>query len=115
VHEASIAGGILQLVEQAAARDPFSQVLSLRLEVGQLSGVDVDALRFALEALAPGSLLAGAAITIDEPPGQAWCLPCMASVPLPQRGMACPLCGGYQLQPTDGAELRVVDLQVSDT
>jgi hydrogenase nickel incorporation protein HypA/HybF len=25
---------------------------------------------------------------------------------------ACPHCGGFQLQPTGGTELRVVDLQV---
>ncbi|HEX5783111.1 MAG TPA: hydrogenase maturation nickel metallochaperone HypA [Burkholderiaceae bacterium] len=115
MHEASLAGGVLQLVEQAAARDPFTRVLSLRLEAGQLSGVDSQALRFSLEALAPGTLLEGARIDIDEPPGQAWCLPCGTQVALPQRGMACPQCGGHQLQPTGGTELRVVDLQVSDT
>ena len=114
MHEASLAGGVLRLVEQAAAREPFRRLIALRIVAGQLSGVDVSALRFALEAIAPGTLLEGARIDIDQTPGKAWCLPCGSVVALPERGMACPLCGGYQLQPTDGTKLRVVDLQVSD-
>ena len=31
-----------------------------------------------------------------------------------QRGEACPRCGGHQLQPTGGLELRVLDMRVSD-
>lgn len=112
MHEASLAGGVLQLVEDTAAREGFSRLLELRLEAGQLAGVDVRALRFALESLAPGTLLEGAKVDIDEPPGQAWCMGCAQSVSIAQRGDACPACGGYQLQPTGGMELRVVDMSV---
>lgn len=114
MHEASLAGGILQLVEDAARREGFRRVTVLRLEAGQLAGVEARALRFALEALAPGTCLQNARVDIDEPPGQAWCLPCSASITLEQRGDACPHCGGYQLQATGGTELRVVDMLVED-
>ena len=114
MHEASLAGGILQLVEDAARREKFRRVSLLRLEAGQLAGVEARALRFALEALAPGTCLEGARFEIDEPPGQAWCLPCSVSVTISQRGDACPHCGGYQLQPTGGTELRVIDMLVED-
>lgn len=114
MHEASLAGGILQLVEDAARREKFRRVSLLRLEAGQLAGVEARALRFALEALAPGTCLAGARFEIDEPPGQAWCLHCSTTVTMTQRGDACPHCGGYQLQPTGGTELRVVDMLVED-
>ncbi|MBW8470653.1 MAG: hydrogenase maturation nickel metallochaperone HypA, partial [Thiobacillus sp.] len=46
--------------------------------------------------------------------GQAWCMGCGQTVAIAQRGDACPACGGYQLQPTGGMELRVIDMQVSD-
>ena len=72
------------------------------------------ALRFALEALAPGSLLAGAHIDIEQPDGQAWCLDCASNVPLIQRGAPCPQCGGFWLQANGGTELRILDLQVED-
>jgi hydrogenase nickel incorporation protein HypA/HybF len=114
MHEASLAGGVLQLVEDTAAREGFRRVLALRLEAGQLAGVDARALRFALESLAPGTLLHGAAIEIEEPPGAAWCLGCGQSVALAQRGDPCPACGSYQLQATGGTELRVLDMRVAD-
>lgn len=67
LHEISLAGSILQLVEQARERDPFERVMYLRLEAGALCGVDTAALRFALEAMAPGTCMEAAVIDIDEP------------------------------------------------
>jgi hydrogenase nickel incorporation protein HypA/HybF len=57
-------------------------------------------------------VLDGANFEIEEPPGQAWCLGCSQTVTIAQRGDACPVCGGYQLQPSGGMELRVLDMQV---
>jgi len=114
VHEASLAGGILQLVEDAARREGFRRVTQLRLQAGQLAGVEPRALRFALEALSPGTCLQDACFEIEEPPGEAWCLPCGQTVAIAQRGEACPHCGHYQLQPTGGTELKVLDMLVED-
>lgn len=114
MHELSLAGGIVKLVEDAAARDHFTRVSQLRLEAGALSGVEVRALRFALDAMVPGTCLEGAAIAIDEPPGTAWCLRCAATVEIASRTDPCPRCGGQQIQPTGGTELRVLDLLVHD-
>lgn len=115
MHELSLAGGVLRLVEQAAVREGFQRVQRLVLEAGALSGVEVRALRFALDAVSPGTCLEGCTIDIEEPPGQAWCLTCSHSVPLAALGDACPLCGSWQLQPTGGTELRVRELLVEDT
>jgi hydrogenase nickel incorporation protein HypA/HybF len=112
MHELSLAGGILKVLEQTRARDPFERVTHLRLEAGALCGVEISALRFALQAIAPDTCLAGAHIDIDEPAGSAWCMPCSQSVAILSRLDPCPVCGGHQLQPTGGTELRVVDMQV---
>jgi hydrogenase nickel incorporation protein HypA/HybF len=114
MHELSLAGGVLRVVEDAARREGFVRVKRLRLEAGVLAGVELRALRFALDAIAPGTVLEGAAIDIDEPPGRAWCLRCATTVPIASRTDACPHCGGHQLQPTGGTELRVVELIVQD-
>ena len=66
MHEMSLAGGILKIVEDAAARDGFARVSRLVLEAGALAGVEVSALRFALEALSPGTLLEAAIIEIEH-------------------------------------------------
>lgn len=114
MHELSLAGNILQLIDDAAARQPFGRVHLLRLQAGALAGVEVQALRFALEAVAPGTRLEGATIEIDEPPGQAWCRSCARTVVIGSRIDACPSCGSHQLQPTGGTELKLVDLVVAD-
>lgn len=114
MHEASLAGGILQLVEDAARREGFRRVTQLRLQAGQLAGVEPRALRFALEALSPGTCLQDTHFEIEEPPGEAWCLPCGQTVAIAQRGDACPHCGHYQMQPTGGTELKVLDMLVED-
>lgn len=114
MHEMSLAGGILKVIDDAAAREPFARVQRLTLQAGALAGVEVRALRFALDAIAPGTRLQGAEIVIEEPPGQAWCLRCSQPVTIQSRTDACPSCGGYQLQPTGGLELKVVDLTVVD-
>lgn len=112
MHEVSLAGGILQVVEQTRARDPFERVTHLRLQAGALAGVELSALRFALESLAPGTVLDGAEIDIDEQPGTAWCMQCSKTVPIFSRLDLCPLCEGAQLQATGGTELKVVDMRV---
>jgi hydrogenase nickel incorporation protein HypA/HybF len=114
MHELSLAGGILRVVEDAARREGFCRVSQLRLEAGALSGVEVRSLRFALDAVRAGTCLEPAEIIIDEPPGTAWCLRCGTSVQIDSRADACPLCAGHQLQPTGGTELRVVDMLVHD-
>jgi len=114
MHELSLAGGVLQVVQDAAARERFHRVKRLTLEAGALAGVEVRALRFAIESLAPGTCLEGAELEILEPPGQAWCLRCSCSVPILSRLDDCPRCGGHQLQPTGGTDLRVHELIVHD-
>lgn len=114
MHEMSLAAGVLKLVEDSAATEGFARVTRLKLAVGKLSGVEVESLRFALAAIAPGTVLDGAEVEIDEPPGEAWCMTCSRLTVIKDRGDACGHCGGYRLQPSAGTELRVVDLLVDD-
>lgn len=112
MHELSLAGGILRMVEQACERDPFERVTDLRLEVGALSGVAADALRFALQAIAPGTCLAGARIDIAEPAAHGQCMDCGADVEIRSRLDACQSCGSFQWEAANGSELRVIELLV---
>jgi len=114
MHEVSLAGGILKLVETTRAREGFARVTGLHLQVGSLAGVDARALVFALQAAAPGTILEGASVHIEEAPGRAFCFACGDEVSLNARGDGCPACGGFQLQPTAGTELRVREIEVQD-
>ncbi len=114
MHELSLAGSILRIVEEAAAREGFARVRTLQLEAGRLAGVEVDALRFALAAIAPGTRLEGAAIEIHQPPGHGRCAECGSVFEVDSRTEPCPDCGGTDVSRDGGDALRVVDLIVSD-
>lgn len=113
MHELSLAGSVLRLVEEAAVRERFSQVRTLRLEAGRLAGVEVQALRFALQAVAQGTCLEGAEVVIDEPPGRGACADCGAVFAVLERVQPCPHCGGARVHCEGGDALRVVELVVA--
>jgi len=115
MHEMSLAGSIVKVVEDAAGREGFERVQRLTVRVGELAGVDEHALRFALEAIAPQTCLAGARIVFETQHGTAWCFTCGATVGIASRLDACPRCGGRSLQPTSGTDLEVKDLIVEDS
>lgn len=114
MHEVSLAGGILQVVEKALYGEAGARLKRLTVEVGALAGVETCALDFALRTLARGTVLEGAEIVLDEVPGQAWCLQCSQSVPILSRLDPCPRCASRWVQPTGGTELKVRELIVVD-
>jgi len=112
MHEIALAEGVLHLIEDAARRQAFSKVSTVWLEIGQLAGVEVEAMRFCFDAVTRGSVAEGAQLGIVATPGTGWCLQCAAAVTLSEAPVACPRCGGYQLQVTGGTEMRVKELEV---
>ncbi|MCK5790475.1 MAG: hydrogenase maturation nickel metallochaperone HypA [Ketobacter sp.] len=112
MHEMSLCESVLQIVEEEAARQRFSKVKWLQLEIGTLAGVEVEAMRFCFDAVSRNSVLEGAALDIVQPVGQAWCMQCAKTLSLRERYQPCPECGGYQLQVTGGDEMRIKELEV---
>ncbi len=109
----SLAEGVLQLIEDAARQQEFSRVSTVWLEIGQLAGVEVEAMRFCFDAVTRGSLAEGARLEIIATPGSGWCMPCAQTVALAEVYGACPLCGQHQVQVTGGTEMRVKELEVA--
>ena len=112
MHEMSLAEGVLQLVEETAMRENAQRVKLVVLEIGRLSSVEPEALRFCFEAVVDGSIAQGAVLEIVDVPGVGWCMPCGESVAMDEVFGACPKCGSYQLQPTGGTEMRVREIEI---
>lgn len=112
MHEMSLALEVLRIAEEEACRQRFRRVRTVWLEIGQLSTVDIEAMRFCLDAVISGTLADGAALHIIEMPGQGLCFNCKKTVPLAALYDPCPDCGGYPVQPTGGREMRVRELEV---
>jgi hydrogenase nickel incorporation protein HypA/HybF len=114
MHEVGLAGDILRMVEDTAAREGGARVRRLTLQAGALAGVEVGALRFALESMVPGTCLEGAQVEIQQPPGVARCEACGETVEIRDRTDPCPRCGAYRLRVRAGTALRVLELILQD-
>lgn len=112
MHEMSLAEGILQVLETESAKQGFTQVNIVWLEIGVLAGVEVSALEFAFEVVRRGTIAEQAQLVVINLAAQAWCMPCSQVVDIQQRFDACPHCGSYQLQVSAGDEMRIKELEV---
>ncbi len=113
MHEMAIAESMLEIVEKTARGSGAARVKVVWLEIGVLSQVAPEALRFCFDAVTRGGIAEGAVLTIDATPGAAWCMPCGETVPLARLGDACPRCGSYQLTVSQGDQMRVKEIEIA--
>jgi hydrogenase nickel incorporation protein HypA/HybF len=60
MHEMSLAERTLQTIEETADKEKYNKVLAVWLEIGQLSGVETQALVLCFDAITRGSVAEGA-------------------------------------------------------
>jgi hydrogenase nickel incorporation protein HypA/HybF len=68
MHEMSITMAMMDAIIDKVGD---ARVTVVRLEIGKLSGVVVDSIRFCFEVAVEAASFAGASLVVDEPPGQA--------------------------------------------
>lgn len=66
MHELAISRNIVAIVSEAAGA---RRVRRVTLEIGQVSGVMPEAIRFSFDVVAQGTVLEGATLEIRETPG----------------------------------------------
>ena len=112
MHEISLCGNIREILEDQAAKDGYTRVNKVWLEIGPLSCVEPGALRFGFDVVMRGSVAEGAELEIVTPPAQARCLACGAVAAVTQRYEICSSCGSPGMELTQGDELRISRLEV---
>lgn len=113
MHEMSLAEGVLQLIEEAAQAQGFEKAVVIWLEIGQLSGVEVEAMKFCFDAVSRGTVASGAQLKIITVPGAGCCQACSQTSSMAELYGECPHCGSYLMQVTGGTEMRVKELEVA--
>jgi hydrogenase nickel incorporation protein HypA/HybF len=103
MHELSIASGLVEKLLEFSAQKPDRSVIEVRLEIGELSHVDPEQLRFCYEAIVKGTVLEGSIVTISRVPAIVTCSHCTyrgrpdywddALAIAPVMTMRCPHCG----------------------
>jgi hydrogenase nickel incorporation protein HypA/HybF len=109
VHELSITQSI---VDAVVARMDGARISAVRLEIGRLSGIVPDSVRFCFDIVAGGTILEGASLRIDEPPGRVHCRTCNGDSELEDPFPLCP-CGSADIEMLSGNELRIKSVEVA--
>jgi hydrogenase nickel incorporation protein HypA/HybF len=109
VHELSITQSVVDAVTRRMGDAPVRRV---RLEIGKLSGLVPDAVRFCFEMVAAGTTCEGALVEIDEPCGQARCRTCGRAFETGDVLALC-ACGSADLAVEGGRELRIREVEVA--
>lgn len=112
MHEVGITRSLVEIAEEHVRTAGHSKVLSVSVDIGDLSGVVAEAVEFCFDAVVRGTLLEGSRLIINRIPGAMRCRDCQEEFPADNYTLECPQCGGFLLDFTQGKELRMTELEV---
>jgi hydrogenase nickel incorporation protein HypA/HybF len=112
MHELSIAENVLGIVKEASLNAHATKVTRIVIEIGRLSGIERDALDFALGVVLKDSIAAGAEYQINIIPAIARCEECGKEGDMQDFYSSCPACGSHQMEIISGKELKVASIEV---
>ena len=110
MHELGITQNIVAIVAEHAKGAKVQRVL---LEIGKLSAIMPDAIRFCFDICTQGTVLAGATLEILEIPGLGRCHQCGAEIALDKPFGICN-CGSVQLDLITGEELKIKEIEIEE-
>jgi hydrogenase nickel incorporation protein HypA/HybF len=114
MHELTLASSVLAAIQAEAAKRPGARLRQVGLRVGELAGVDPEALQFAFEVLVQGTELEPLAIEIETCPRRQRCPQCGREFVVTDSSLACPGCGQPRTDLCGGDELDLVYLEVDE-
>ena len=112
MHELSIAKNIIEIASEQAKIYNLSVIDEIEIEVGELSGVEIDALKFVMEIATKETILENSRTIFTLIPGRARCLICSKEFLINSFFAQCPECKRFNFQIIQGQELRVKSLIV---
>jgi hydrogenase nickel incorporation protein HypA/HybF len=112
MHELSICRALIGELDALAARHRARGILSVRLRVGPLSGVEPSLLRSAFPFVSAGTCAEGAALVIDQTPLRVACDACGAQGDARPGLLRCEACGDWRTRLVSGDELVLESVQL---
>jgi len=112
MHELSVVMGIIDIAKQETQKANKDKVELIELEIGALSGVELDSLAYVWDVAVKNTVLENAKKHIDYIEGKAICLECNTIFKVENIYDSCPKCNSYIKNILQGKELRVKSLEV---
>ena len=114
MHELGIATSILESVQTAASRNPGMHISKVGVKIGELAGVDADALQFGFECIIKGTEWEPLTLDIEWIPSVQRCTRCGHEFRMADFDPQCPKCGEFATQCISGEELDIAYMEVDE-
>src|SRR5664279_753035 len=114
MHELGIASSILESVEKESQRHPGARISKVGVKIGELAGVDVDALQFGFECLVKETEWEKLVLQVEWIPRVQRCPKCQNEFRMVDYDPQCPKCGEFATQCISGEELEIAYMEVDE-
>ncbi len=108
----SIVLSIIDIAEREARKVNAETIAEIELDIGTLSGVELEALKFAFINIKPKSILKNANLLINTIQAEAICEKCNNEFEAYDFFTLCPKCNSYETKVIKGKEMKVKSLLV---
>lgn len=112
MHELSIVMSIIDIAHAEAQKARAQAVEEIELDIGVLTGVEMQSFNFAWQQAVRETILSNAIKKVNRIEGRGLCLNCNTVYPMKEVYDACTACGGHFVNIQQGKELRVKSLLV---
>ena len=112
MHELSIIVSILEIAEEKAKNLNAKIVHEIEIDIGELSGVDFDAMEFAMEHSQKPEMMQNVKFVINKIPARAKCNNCEHEFKISDYYTACPKCNNFNHDIFQGKELKVKSIKI---
>ena len=106
MHEATLAENILKIAQDVAAENHAQKISAVGLKLGEMAGVEVDALKFSFDVIKKNTIAENAELKINRVPIQAQCNKCGKIFTVTSYNFFCPECDGILILQS-GRELLI--------
>ncbi|MEG3224995.1 MAG: hydrogenase maturation nickel metallochaperone HypA [Methanobacteriales archaeon Met13] len=119
MHELSMAQAIVDTVLDAAKKNDAQEILEVTVEVGKLTMLNPEQLKFLMDIITEDTLLENAELIIEEIPVEIKCSSCDLKGKASTEGsdhyltiVTCPECGERNVEITKGRECNVKNIRI---
>lgn len=114
MHEWSLASDFIARIEEEAKQRGASKITNIKMKIGSLSGVSVEAFKFAFSVGIKESIISEDALKIEEISAVSKCSDCDKEFSDTMGLDACPYCGSYSKKLVSGNEMFAVSFEMEE-
>jgi hydrogenase nickel incorporation protein HypA/HybF len=107
MHETAVVEGLMRILKAKAREHGITRIVSVRLRIGRLRGLDARQIRWCFELFAEATAAQGARLDIEEVGVEARCRVCGYTYEVQRFQFECPACGNGDADVLKGRELEI--------